>query len=78
MYDPAQLTQPVFFIGTHGLVDLLIAGLSTETGYFNEAPGRAALGLIATSDGRWADHAPLRTCPTGASPKAFSVTRPPG
>jgi pimeloyl-ACP methyl ester carboxylesterase len=71
MYNPAQLTQPVFFIGTHGLVDLLIASPSTEAGYFDEVPGPAALGLIDISDGVWADHASIENASDGGQPGGF-------
>lgn len=55
-YDTAALTQPVFLVGTHGLVDSLIASVATERTFFQRAPGHAALGLLQDSAGASADH----------------------
>jgi hypothetical protein len=43
-YNPAQLTRPTFFVG--GSTDWLIAGPSTLTGYYNQVPGAAAIGVL--------------------------------
>jgi pimeloyl-ACP methyl ester carboxylesterase len=56
MYYPAQLTQPAFFISTHGLADSIIACPSTETAFYNSVTGHAALGIIQNSGGSSADH----------------------
>jgi pimeloyl-ACP methyl ester carboxylesterase len=55
-YDTSQLTRPTFFLGTHGLLDLVIASPGTEKAFYDSVPGPASLGLIQTSDGTRADH----------------------
>ena len=67
-YNPAQLTQPAFFIGTHGLLDGLIASPSTETAFYNSINGHAALGIIQNSDGKAADHNSVQNTANGGNP----------
>jgi pimeloyl-ACP methyl ester carboxylesterase len=71
-YNPAQVTQPVFFVGTHGLLDWVIANPDVQRYYFEEAAGRAALGLIQLEDDHgdsnpfndtYADHNSIQTNP---------------
>ena len=63
--DPAALTQPVFFISTHGLLDAVIASPSTERGYFNSVHVHAALGIISRSENLPADHLSIAAHPIG-------------
>ena len=65
MYDPAALTQPVFFISTYGPADAVIASPATERGFFHSAPVSAALGIITFTNGELADHASIATDPAG-------------
>lgn len=67
-YNPALLTQPAFFVGTHGLLDLLIASPSTETAFYNSVSGHAALGIIQNSDGKAADHNSVQNAANGGNP----------
>lgn len=68
MFDPADLTQPSFFISTHGLLDLLIASPLTELSYFDSASGHDALGIISQSDGKPADHSSIQNVASGGNP----------
>lgn len=63
--DPAALTQPVFFISTHGPFDAVIASPATERAYFRSTSVHAALGIILFSDHRLADHASIARNPGG-------------
>jgi len=63
--DPAALTQPVFFISTHGLLDAVIASPATERGFFNSVHVHTALGIISRSDGLLADHPSIAQNPGG-------------
>jgi pimeloyl-ACP methyl ester carboxylesterase len=67
-YDPAELTQPTFFISTHGLIDSLIASPSTETAFYGSVKGQAALGIITNSDGKAADHNSVQDASDGGNP----------
>jgi hypothetical protein len=68
MFNPALLTQPVFFVSTHGLLDGLIASPSTETAFYNSVTGHAALGIIQNSDGKSADHNSVQNTANGGNP----------
>jgi hypothetical protein len=68
MFNPALLTQPAFFVGTHGLLDGLIASPSTETAFYNSVTGHAALGIIQNSDGKAADHNSVQNTANGGNP----------
>jgi pimeloyl-ACP methyl ester carboxylesterase len=67
-YDPAALTQPAFFISTHGFLDSIIASPSTETAFYNSVKGQAALGIIISSDGKAADHNSVQNTASGGNP----------
>jgi pimeloyl-ACP methyl ester carboxylesterase len=67
-YNPAALTQPVFFISTHGFLDSIIASPSTETAFYNSVQGQAALGIISDSDGKAADHNSVQNVSSGGNP----------
>jgi hypothetical protein len=62
---PAALTQPVFFISTHGLFDAVIASPATERGFFTSVHVHAALGIISRSEGLPADHPSIAQHPFG-------------
>ncbi len=64
----AQLTQPTFFIGTHGPVDSIIAPPWAQTAFYNAVTGHAALGLILNSDGKPADHISIENTADGGNP----------
>ena len=68
MYNPAALTQPAFFISTHGPFDAVIASPSTERAFYNSVTGHAALGIIRNSDGRRADHTSVANTANGGNP----------
>jgi hypothetical protein len=68
MFNPALVTQPAFFVSTHGLVDALIASPSTETAFYNSVTGHAALGIIQNSDGKAADHNSVQNTANGGNP----------
>jgi len=68
MYTPAALTQPSFFISTHGLLDAIIASPSTETAFYNSVNGSAALGIILSSAGLPADHNSVQNAANGGNP----------
>jgi pimeloyl-ACP methyl ester carboxylesterase len=70
-YNPAAVTQPVFFISTHGFLDSIIASPSTETAFYNSVPGQAALGIITDSDGEAADHNSIQDASDGGNPDGF-------
>jgi hypothetical protein len=63
--DPAALTRPVFFISTHGFWDSIIASPATERTFFRSTSVHAALGIIASSDGKAADHTSIKNPPAG-------------
>ena len=69
MYDPALLTQPVFFISTHGLEDAVIASPATETAFYESTTTQAALGIIEKSGGRPADHNSIQDVAYGGNPR---------
>jgi len=69
MFNPAQLTQPVFFISTHGLEDLVIASPETETAFYNSTTVQAALGIIQNSGGAPADHDSIQNVADGGNPQ---------
>jgi hypothetical protein len=64
-FDPATLTQPIFFIGTHGLLDTVIASAATERAFFRSTHVHAALGIISRSGNQPADHTSIATNPGG-------------
>jgi hypothetical protein len=68
MFYPAELTQPVFFISTHGLLDAIIASPATETTFYDNVPGHAALGIILSSGGGLADHNSVQNTANGGNP----------
>jgi pimeloyl-ACP methyl ester carboxylesterase len=70
MYHVPAVTQPVFFLGTRGLTDSLIASPSTQTAYYNSlvghtGPGEAVVGLVTKTNGKTADHNSVQTDPQG-------------
>ena len=71
MSNPAALTQPVFFISTHGPFDAVIASPATERAFYNSTAVPAALGIIRNSDGRRADHASIENTADGGNPGGF-------
>jgi len=64
-YDPAALTQPIFFVGTHGPFDAIAASTATERAFFRSTTVHAALGLILFSGHKLADHPSIATNPAG-------------
>ena len=66
--DPAALTQPVFFISTHGPFDAVIASPATERAFYNSTTVHAALGIIRKSDGKKADHNSVANTADGGNP----------
>ncbi len=69
--DPALLTQPVFFISTHGFWDSIIASPATEQAFLLSVNVHAALGIILNSDGKPADHASIQNTADGGNPSGF-------
>ena len=69
--DPAALTQPVFFVSTHGFWDSIIASPATEKAFFLSVTVHAALGIILNSDGKPADHASIQDTADGGNPGGF-------
>lgn len=69
--DPAALTQPVFFVSTHGFWDSIIASPATEKAFFLSVTVHAALGIILNSDGQPADHASIQDTADGGNPGGF-------
>ncbi len=69
--DPAALTQPVFFISTHGFWDSIIASPATQKAFFLSTTVHAALGIILNSDGKAADHASIQNTADGGNPGGF-------
>lgn len=67
-YNPASLTQPAFFIATHGLLDSIIASPATEKAFYASVRGHAALGLIENSGGKAADHNSVQNTASGGNP----------
>jgi pimeloyl-ACP methyl ester carboxylesterase len=68
MFYPAKLTQPVFFISTHGTLDSVIASPATERAFFRSVRGQAALGIIRDSGGKRADHLTPEDTEDGGNP----------
>jgi len=68
MFNPAALTQPVFFISTHGPLDSIIASPATEKAFFASTTVHAALGIIRNSDGRAVDHNSVQNPVYGGNP----------
>jgi pimeloyl-ACP methyl ester carboxylesterase len=66
---PDRLTQPVFFISTYGPLDAIIASPANERTDFDSVRGRAALGIIAFSQGRRADHNSVQDVAVGGNPQ---------
>jgi hypothetical protein len=69
MYDPALLTQPAFFVSTHGPVDAIIASPATETEFYDSTTVQAALGIIQNSGGTIADHNSVQNVANGGHPR---------
>lgn len=69
MYNPALVTQPVFFISTHGLEDSVIASPQTETAFYQSTTTQAALGIILNSGGKPADHNSIQDVAYGGNPR---------
>jgi hypothetical protein len=69
--NPAALTQPVFFISTHGFWDSIIASPATEKAFFLSTHVHAALGIILDSEGKAADHASIENTADGGNPGGF-------
>jgi hypothetical protein len=69
--NPSALTQPVFFMSTHGFWDSIIASPATERAFFLSVTLHAALGIIRTSDGKPADHASIQNTADGGNPGGF-------
>jgi pimeloyl-ACP methyl ester carboxylesterase len=67
-YRLSRVTQPIFFIATHGPVDAVITDPANERADFGSIKGRAALGLISLSEGRTADHASVEDSDVGGNP----------
>jgi pimeloyl-ACP methyl ester carboxylesterase len=67
---PGLVTQPIFFISTHGPLDAIIASPATERADFESVRGRAALGIIAASGGRTADHNSVQDVEVGGNPQS--------
>jgi pimeloyl-ACP methyl ester carboxylesterase len=67
-YRLSRLTQPIFFIATHGPVDAVITDPANERADFGRIKGRAAVGLISLSEGRRADHASVEDSDLGGNP----------
>jgi pimeloyl-ACP methyl ester carboxylesterase len=66
--NTALLTQPSFFISTYGPLDSFIASPATERAYFRSVHGHAASGIIATSEGSYADHSSVQDADVGGNP----------
>jgi hypothetical protein len=64
----ASAHQPAFLISTYGREDRYIASPQVGRAYFSEVKGRAALGLIKTSDGVKVDHASIENATYGGNP----------
>lgn len=69
--DPARLHQPTFLASTRGPVDSVIANPVVERCYFDEIDAPAALGIVARSDGRIADHGSIEDATHGGNPGAY-------
>lgn len=67
--NPRRLTQPIFFISTHGPIDSIIASPATERADFHSVAGRAVLGIIAVSGDHLADHNSDQDTAFGGSPE---------
>jgi pimeloyl-ACP methyl ester carboxylesterase len=67
-YRLNRVTQPIFFIATHGPVDAVITDPANERGDFGSIKGRAAVGLISLSEDRTADHASVEDRDLGGNP----------
>jgi hypothetical protein len=68
MFNPAALTQPVFFISTHGPLDAIIASPATERAFFASTAVHAAVGIILNSGGKRADHNSVQNTADGGNP----------
>jgi pimeloyl-ACP methyl ester carboxylesterase len=66
---PGRISQPIFFISTHGPIDAIIASPATELADFKSVRGRAVLGIITDSGGRQADHSSLQDVDVGGNPQ---------
>jgi pimeloyl-ACP methyl ester carboxylesterase len=67
-YQLNRVTQPIFFIATHGPEDAVITDPANERADFGSIRGRAALGLISLSEGHTADHASVEDSDAGGNP----------
>jgi len=66
---PGLVSQPIFFISTHGPIDAIIASPATEQAYYRSVRGGAVLGTITDSGGRQADHSSLQDVDVGGNPQ---------
>ena len=66
--NPAALTQPIFFISTHGPFDSFIASPATEKAFYASTTVHAALGIIRDSGGQTADHNSIVNTAYGGNP----------
>jgi len=66
--NPAALTQPIFFISTHGPFDSFIASPATERAFYASTTVHAALGIIRDSGGHTADHNSIENTAYGGNP----------
>jgi hypothetical protein len=64
----ARLTQPTFFISTHGPFDAVIAPPWAERTFYRRVTVHAALGIIRDSDGKRADHTSVQDAAHGGNP----------
>ena len=64
----ARLTQPTFFISTHGPFDAVIAPPWAERAFYRHVRVHAALGIIRDSDGKLADHTSVQNAAYGGNP----------
>jgi hypothetical protein len=64
----ARLTQPTFFISTHGPFDAVIAPPWAERTFYRRVTVAAALGIIRDSDGKRADHTSVQNAAYGGNP----------
>ncbi len=66
--DVALIKQPTFLISTYGPTDAVIDNPQVEAQYYDELPGQAVMGIIATSDGKTADHSSVEDADVGGNP----------
>lgn len=67
-FNPAALTQPIFFISTHGPFDAIIASPASERAFYHSTTVHAAVGIILKSGGTIADHNSVENTADGGNP----------